>query len=198
MRRDFESIIDGYLDKRVGVVNDFLSSKLSFDLIGNLKLLYGEEKLRTAGIGNGENTAIEQSIRNDKIFWLDKNELKESETAFFELIDAFVLYLNRTCFTGIKSYEYHYALYEKGAFYKKHMDQFKTDHGRAFSMIIYLNEDWVKGNGGELKIYKKTEVQLISPENRKCVFFKSDELPHEVLVSNKSRMSITGWLKTTS
>ena len=87
-------------------------------------------------------------------------------------------------------------MYEKGAFYKKHIDQFKTDESRAFSMIIYLNEGWVESDGGQLKVYRETSVQIISPENQKCVFFKSDELPHEVLVTNVKRMSITGWLKT--
>ena len=29
----------------------------------------------------------------------------------------------------------------------------------------------------------------------KTVFFKSSELAHEVLLTNKARMSITGWLK---
>jgi SM-20-related protein len=29
----------------------------------------------------------------------------------------------------------------------------------------------------------------------KSVFFKSSELVHEVLTTNKPRMSITGWLK---
>lgn len=64
-------------------------------------------------------------------------------------------------------------------------------------MIIYLNEAWIDSNGGALKIYKGAEIQLVTPANRKCVFFKSDELAHEVLVANKSRMSITGWLKRT-
>jgi SM-20-related protein len=31
--------------------------------------------------------------------------------------------------------------------------------------------------------------------NGKGVFFKSGELEHEVLLANKMRMSITGWLK---
>jgi len=115
---------------------------------------------------------------------------------FFELIDAFVIYLNRTCFAGIKSHEFHYALYEKGAFYKKHIDQFKTNNRRAFSMIMYLNKGWSDHNGGELKVYQEAGIQIISPENQKCVFFKSDELEHEVLLTNVSRMSITGWLKT--
>ena len=87
-------------------------------------LLYSEEELRLAGIGNRFDAAIEPNIRKDKIFWLDQKNLNTSEKAFFILIDAFVAFLNRTCFAGIKSYEFHYALYEKGAFYKKHLDQF--------------------------------------------------------------------------
>lgn len=196
MKDDFELLIGSFLDTRVGVGDDFLSDKLSLELISNLSSHYSAEELRVAGIGNKDNSIIDQSIRRDKIFWLDKNKLKASEKLFFKLIDAFVIYLNRTCFTSIKSYEFHYALYEKGAFYKKHLDQFKIDSGRAFSIIIYLNEGWTKEDGGQLKIYKETEVHLVSPKNRKCVFFKSNELPHEVLVSNKSRMSIVGWLKT--
>ena len=39
-------------------------------------------------------------------------------------------------------------------------------------------------------------LQTISPQNGKCVFFKSSELPHEVLMTNVPRLSITGWLKT--
>ena len=42
-------------------------------------------------------------------------------------------------------------------------------------MIMYLNEGWIEGDGGELKVFKESEVQLISPDNRKCIFFKSNE-----------------------
>ncbi len=192
----FDDIIDAFLSSRVGVSNHFLDFDLASQLKKNLIGLYDQEALKLAGIGNGIELSRNEAIRSDKIFWLDKKDAKESEQKFFDLIDAFVIHLNRTCYTGIKSYEFHYALYEKGAFYKKHLDQFKSDEGRAFSIIMYLNEAWVSEDGGELKVYKDTEIQLISPDNQKCVFFKSNELPHEVLVTNKSRMSITGWLKT--
>ena len=196
MNQDFDSLISGFLNNRVGVSNGFLSTQLSFDLKQNLMTLYKNEDLRLARIGNRNESTCDESIRKDKIFWLDKNDLMNSEQELFELIDSFVAYLNRTCYAGIKGYEFHYALYEKGAYYKKHIDQFKSDEGRAFSMIMYLNEAWVKEDGGELKVYHEPEAQIISPDNQKCVFFKSNELAHEVLVTNKSRMSITGWLKT--
>jgi len=196
VQTNFEDLISTFLEKGIGVSNNFLSTDLALQLKLNLVALYNQKALKRAGIGNGYVSTKDKKIRRDKIFWLDKKDNNETELLFFELIDSFVLYLNSTCFTGIKSYEFHYALYEKGAFYKKHIDQFKSDNGRAFSMIMYLNEGWVKENGGELKIHQKLEVQIISPENQKCVFFKSNELEHEVLVTNVSRMSIAGWLKT--
>jgi SM-20-related protein len=33
------------------------------------------------------------------------------------------------------------------------------------------------------------------PHAQTSVFFKSDELEHEVAMAHRSRMSITGWLK---
>lgn len=62
-------------------------------------------------------------------------------------------------------------------------------------MIMYLNSDWQIDDGGELCIYNEDDCQHISPTQGKSVFFKSDELEHEVLLANKPRMSITGWLK---
>ncbi len=197
MQANFEEVISSFLEKRVGISNEFMSADLAFHLKANLLALYEKEALKLAGIGNNHLLSYDKKIRKDKIFWLDKRNEDHYEHLFFELIDAFVIYLNRTCFAGIKSHEFHYALYEKGAFYKKHLDQFKTDNRRAFSMIMYLNKGWSDNNGGELKVYHEAGIQIISPENQKCVFFKSDELEHEVLITNVSRMSITGWLKTT-
>lgn len=62
-------------------------------------------------------------------------------------------------------------------------------------MISYLNADWETKDGGELQIYQTDNNQTISPTQGKTVFFKSNELEHEVLVTNERRMSVTGWLK---
>ena len=110
-------------------------------------------------------------------------------------MDEFVSYLNETCYTGITGYEFHYTLYEKGSFYLKHLDQFRNNDSRKYSMILYLNAEWKDGDGGELCIHHANHLQLISPNNGKSVFFKSNELLHEVLKNNQPRMSITGWLK---
>ena len=75
------------------------------------------------------------------------------------------------------------------------MDQFRSDNKRKFSLINYLNEDWMEEDGGQLYVYQDETVQKIQPESKTAVFFKSDEMEHEVTLCNRSRMSITGWLK---
>lgn len=135
-------------------------------------------------------------IRSDRIYWLDRKHNDIYENQFFDLIDDFVLYLNKTCYAGITGYEFHYAYYDKGTSYTRHLDQFKDNQQRAYSMIMYLNADWIPADGGQLCIYNQDKKQLIAPLNGKCVFFKSSELEHEVLLNNEPRMSITGWLKT--
>jgi SM-20-related protein len=196
LEKAFEAIIDSFLEKRVGLSENFLELSLSNDLKGNLLSLFLEKKLKEAGIGNQKSFNKDKLIRGDKIYWLDRKHNNFIENNFLDIIDQFVKYLNETCYAGITGYEFHYALYEKGSFYKRHLDQFQDNKKRAYSMIIYLNENWIKLDGGELCIFNLDNSQIISPNNRKCVFFKSSELEHEVLITNKQRLSITGWLKT--
>jgi len=59
----------------------------------------------------------------------------------------------------------------------------------------YLNEDWIEEDGGQLLIYQKEQVQKILPRSQTAVFFKSDEMEHEVIKANRRRMSVSGWLK---
>ncbi len=195
MQTTFNCLIDSFIENKVGLAEDFLSTSLAADLKANLHSLYANHQLRAAGIGNNALLVKDKLIRNDKIYWLDRQHDNAAEQLFFKLMDEFVHYLNRTCYTGITGYEFHYALYEKGSFYKRHLDQFKNNTSRAYSIILYLNADWQEKDGGELVLYHVDHIQTIAPMNGKCVFFKSSELEHEVLITHQPRMSITGWLK---
>lgn len=191
----FDCLINSFIDDKVGLAENFLNESLASHLKENLIALYSDKQLLSAGIGNNTHVTHDKLIRSDKIYWLDRQHDNAFEMKFFQLMDSFVLYLNSTCYTGITGYEFHYTLYEKGSFYKKHLDQFRNNKSRAYSMIMYLNADWQEKDGGELCVYHTDHLQTISPVNGKCVFFKSSELEHEVLVTHQPRMSITGWLK---
>ncbi|WP_221392420.1 2OG-Fe(II) oxygenase [Dyadobacter sp. NIV53] len=195
MQKIFNKLIDSYIDNKVGIAADFLSESLASHLKENLITLYSNQQMSSAKTGNDSAIRQNKLVRGDKIYWLDRTHNNTYENDFFDLMDSFVSYLNMTCYTGITGYEFHYTLYEKGSFYKKHFDQFRNNESRQYSMIMYLNSDWEEGDGGELRVYHSDNEQNIPPVNGKSVFFKSSELEHEVLLTNKSRMSITGWLK---
>lgn len=196
METIFNCLIDSYVADKVGLAEHFLNVPLAAQLKGNLNTLFAGNQLRDAGIGNDTVLTNDKLIRSDKIYWLDPKHNDLHENNFFLLMDLFVRHLNSTCYTGITGYEFHYALYETGSFYKKHLDQFRSNKSRAFSMIMYLNAEWEQADGGELCIYHDDHTQTIAPMNGTCVFFKSSELEHEVLLTHAPRMSITGWLKT--
>ena len=196
MQAEFDILVTAFIKNEVGIADNFLSKALCALLKENLLKLYNSEQLHSAGTGNAAVILQNKMVRSDKIYWLDPLRENVHENSFFKLMDRFILYLNTTCYTGITGYEFHYTLYEKGSFYKKHIDQFKTDKSRAYSMIMYLNTNWQPADGGELCIHHKHSLQNISPDSGKCVFFKSSHLVHEVLVTQQPRLSITGWLKT--
>jgi SM-20-related protein len=192
----FDSLVNSFIENKVGLAENFLSESLAAHLKENLLALFAKNQLLPAGTGNNKKFNYDKLIRSDIIYWLDRKHGDPFENDFFDLMDLFVKYLNRTCYAGITGYEFHYALYEEGSFYKRHLDQFQDNKSRAYSMIMYLNDNWKEQDGGELCIYHTGHSQIVTPLNGKCVYFKSSELAHEVFLSHKPRLSITGWLKT--
>jgi len=195
LQKNFDELIDSFIENKVGLSENFLNDTLAQHLKDNLNNLYATGKLRSAGTGNDLVVVQDKMFRSDVIYWLDRKHNDNHENDFFDLVDSFVSYMNNTCYTGITGYEFHYTLYPEGSFYKKHLDQFRNNNSRKYSMIMYLNADWEAADGGELCITQHDHLQMISPQNGKAVFFKSNEMEHEVLITNKPRMSITGWLK---
>ncbi len=195
MEASFEDLIDSYIKTNVGISEDFLSEELANNLKANILSLEKKQMLKTAGTGKLDKLIHNTAIRNDVIYWLDKKNNNKFENEFFIQIEAFISYLNKTCYTGITGYEFHYTLYEKGSFYRKHLDQFQDNTSRQFSMISYLNDNWQDGDGGELLIHQPENNFKIKPTQGKTVFFKSNELVHEVLETHQRRLTVTGWLK---
>jgi SM-20-related protein len=196
MEKSFEALISSYVETKVGIAEHFLSDTLSIYLKENVLNLQKQKLMQPAGTGNTGNVVHNTNVRGDSIYWLDRNHNNKYENDFLDQMDAFVSFLNISCYTGIKDYEFHYTIYEQGSFYKKHIDQFQNNQNRAYSIISYLNEEWTDLDGGHLLIHLDDQEQKISPTSGKTVFFKSNEIEHEVMITNTARFSITGWLKT--
>lgn len=194
----FETIISDLINQKYSVVNDFFSSEEVVLLRESLLAKYEADKFKKSAIGNRVNEEIDKTVRGDFILWMDEKNANETENIFFNKINELVGYLNKTCFLGILYKEFHYAVYPKGTYYKRHLDTFQNDDRRKLSIVCYLNEDnWLVENGGELTIYTENNELDILPLPGRVVIFESQILEHEVKVVKESeRLSITGWLKT--
>ncbi len=160
------------------------------------------DELKEAGIG--KRAELHKEIRGDKIFWLEKNSLTPEQTNIWNFLEQLKIELNRNLFLGIKDFESHLTFYPPHAHYKKHYDQFKKDPAipmpektRVLSFVIYLNEGWKQGDGGELRIFEPQRenhvLECIEPLFGRVVFFLSEEFPHEVQETKTPRTSMTGW-----
>ncbi|WP_347067512.1 2OG-Fe(II) oxygenase [Flavobacterium sp. WV_118_3] len=197
----YEQIIDDLLNQQFSIADHFFSDDEVMALRESLLHKYEEDQFKKSAIGNQTNEQIVTAVRGDFIFWLNEAESSPAEKAYFDRINDFIEYLNRTCFMGIRDKEFHYAYYPEGTFYKRHLDTFQNDDRRKLSIVCYLNDqDWQPEYGGELAIYINkdgTEVtENVYPVKGRMVIFESQVLEHEVKPVKQPRLSITGWLRT--
>ncbi|MEP5255952.1 MAG: 2OG-Fe(II) oxygenase [Winogradskyella arenosi] len=193
----YERIISDISSQKYSIVDDFFSEEEVIALRHSLLLKDEEAAFKTSAIGNKTQELVKKTVRGDRIFWIDERVINVAEQMFFAKINDLKTYLNQTCFLGIQDKEFHYAMYPKGTFYKRHLDTFQNDDRRKLSLVCYLNsEDWQPENGGELVLYLDGKDEIIYPLPGKVVIFESQELEHEVKPVTTTRLSITGWFKT--
>ncbi len=191
----FEKIVDDFAENGFCILNNFLPLDKYQVLREELLLAYQQNAFKKAAIGQNSSEAVNESIRGDEILWLNQNEGKQGVQSYFDCIHDLQNFLNRYCFAGIQDSEFHFAVYPSGTFYQKHLDVFKQDDARLFSVVFYLNDNWQPNHGGELVIYTDNQTITIPPLANTLVFFDSSKFYHEVLKTNAPRYSVTGWLK---
>jgi SM-20-related protein len=188
----YPTIIDALVTDGYIVIKDAIDKKLCSDLLKDAK---SESSFKNAGISSTNDLHIDSTKRRDKTLWLDEDEACRSEYLAFsrELSQN----LNKELYLGISYYEAHYALYEEGDFYEKHLDSFRGSKNRVVTTVLYLNEEWSDKDGGELVIYNEDdkEIKRVTPNAGTLVLFLSDKFPHEVLVAKNKRYSIAGWFR---
>lgn len=175
-------------------VDDFISDELYHKIQQYFQMRLGESEFAKAAIGGSGQRQIASSIRGDFIYWIGRKK-DEALSDLFELLDEVRIQLKQQLFLSLSDCEFHFALYPPETRYEKHVDQFHGRNNRVISMLIYLNENWKPGDGGELKIYQPDGKEvLIEPLAKRLVMFKSDTVEHEVMVTHADRKSLTGWL----
>ena len=105
--------------------------------------------------------------------------------------------LNREAMLGLFELELHYAWYPPGAGDSRHVDQPQGRAQRKVSMVLYLNEGWVPGAGGELRIFGTAGgARDIEPLAGRMVCFLSAGREHAVLPTQRDRLSVSGWFRS--
>ncbi len=191
----FEKIINDISESDFAIADGFFDDATLDNLRSELLHKRDRAELKQAGIGNSARFLQNEAVRSDKIFWIDNHSSYAFERTFLAQIKSLSEYLNATCFTNIRDFECHYACYEKGSFYKRHLDRFRNDDARKFSVVTYLNKDWTPEDGGSLVLYLEQQDLHVQPVWGRTVIFPSQRIEHEVMPASRERLSVTGWLK---
>ena len=189
----FENITDSLVNYGYIILDNALPRPLCKALIQKAK---NESAYKTAGISSSSHQHIDNAKRSDKTLWLDEDSSSQSD--YLEFMNSLKEYLNQALYLGLNYYESHFAIYEEGSFYEKHLDSFRGSKNRVVTTVYYLNENYESGDGGELLIYDENDkvIQKVLPNANTLVVFLSEKFPHEVLTAKSKRYSIAGWFRT--
>lgn len=173
----------------------FLPEVLTLELAAECHKRAAAGQLAPAAVGRGPAQEVREGIRGDHIQWLEPGQSDACDN-YLEVMDALRQGMNQGLFLGLEDYESHFAFYPPGAFYRRHVDRFRDDDRRTISAVVYLNEAWEPAHGGQLRLYLKDgRIHDVEPLAGSLVVFLSGEMPHEVLLANRERLSLTGWFR---
>ncbi|EKT61093.1 2OG-Fe(II) oxygenase [Providencia burhodogranariea] len=155
------------------------------------------DTLHDAQIGNRDSLQGNKAIRGDQTIWLEP-EMGTPVADYMAKMESIRQELNCQCYMGLRDFETHFCRYPNGAFYKKHIDNFQGQGRRKVTTVLYMNEAWQPGDGGELVVYNPQDEPLfqLDPLAGRMIVFMSEEFPHEVLPTQQKRESIAGWFLT--
>lgn len=155
------------------------------------------DTLQDARIGYQNTLQDNKTIRGDQTVWLEP-EMGAPIVHYLDKMENLRQELNCQLFLGLRDFETHFCRYPNGGFYKKHVDNFRGQGRRRITTVLYMNESWQQGDGGEIVMYdiQDNELFTLEPLAGRMVFFMSEDFPHEVLPTQQKRESIAGWFLT--
>jgi SM-20-related protein len=182
------------------VVPGFIESDLISVLRAQCRQFVAIGALRVAAVGSGARRQIRADVRTDEIRWLEDADATPAQRRCLARFETLRLELNRELQLGLLEFECHFARYAPGAFYRKHVDQFRGDGRRRLSCVLFLNENWTREDGGELRLHldaaDEGKFADVLPHGGTLVSFLSERFAHEVLPGKRERLSLAGWFKT--
>jgi SM-20-related protein len=188
----YEKITNALVDNGYIIINNALPPKLTQELLSFAKT---QNSYKKAGISSSLDLHLDKARRRDKTLWLNEDNGVQSE--YLSWTEGLKSYLNKELYLGLSYFETHFAIYQKGDFYEKHLDAFKNSKNRVVTVVYYLNEAWRQEDGGEIIIYDEDDMFLtkVAPIANTMIVFMSEKFPHEVLPTEATRYSIAGWFR---
>lgn len=178
------------------VQDQYADASLVRDLAACARGRWERGEFAPARVGTAGRTERREQIRGDRICWLAE-PLLAAEAQLLGALEHLRLALNREATLGLFDLEMHYARYEPGAAYARHVDQPQGRDQRRVSVVLYLNSDWDNAHGGSLRVFDGARaIREIEPVGGRLVCFLSAGLEHEVLPSMRARLSLTGWFRS--
>jgi len=197
------------------------------DLAGDVQKLRSHEKFNIARIGQDSTNALNEDIRVAETCFLGPTKLEDMPSSardkLYEALDGARSTLSSNSKLDVMDAstgelvqcapalvpnltEMLYAYYPKGGFYRRHRDAIPKSASvlRCFSLLLYLNQDWKREDGGELRMHFDSGGDFlpdgeaanfidVEPRAGTLVLFRSDKVPHEVLDTNSERLAVVGW-----
>lgn len=192
-------MLEELADKNWAVSTEVFTPEFCQSLAQECQKLSEEGHMQKASIGHGSSKTLNNEIRGDFTLWLDDTSSSSVQQNFLNCLEALRTELNRFFFLGLKRVESHFALYPPQAGYDKHIDNHRGLNHRKMTFVLYLNENWQKGHGGELSLYNPENdseiLAQVEPRLGTLILFRSELFPHQVEKSTTPRMSLTGWFR---
>ncbi len=191
----FGSVAEAFTQRDWAVAAAFLPAADVAELRRESDALRARGLFQAAGIG--PRAERREEVRGDHILWLEPDVTPVAWRFLQRELEALRIALNATTFLGLHDFEGHYALYPAGMAYARHVDNFRGGSDRLVSLVLYLNEDWSDGDGGELCLYPEgveSPLKLL-PQAGTLACFLSEGMPHEVKPARRERLSLTGWFR---
>ena len=187
-------ISDDLRERGYSVQRDFFTAAEVQVVSADIQTLNDKNEFTSASIGNNNKTREAHLVRNDKTYWVDTFSPSDAQNIILSALERIRLECNSSLFLGLFDFEGHYSIYPPQAYYRKHFDSFSDDNARVLTIVAYFNNDWKVGDGGELLLHTSPTV-LIEPIAGSLALFMSREIEHEVLETNVTRQSFSGWFK---
>ena len=141
---------DGYI-----VISDFISAVFQEDLRKDIMGLRRKGKFTVAKVGT--NNDGEEEVRNAEIcLWLhEEPPAPLVRQALYRLLIDLMKELEELSHETLTAEELSYLYYPKGGYFRRHVDSMPNTNVeyRTYSLLIYLNDHWMKSLGGQLRIH---------------------------------------------